>query len=95
MVGVGNMYPLVPTEFLRKNLRIGFLKTLWNDIDTFKATIQRIISERYKSKEQNNDILSLIIQESKRANTKALSDSELTANSFVFLVAGKFVSIPD
>ena len=85
---------VIPTKFLRSNLKIGAVGKLHFAVKSFTDVISKIIEKRERSddKDEAADILSLLLKERKNNRDQSsggiLTDEELVSNSFVLLVAG-------
>ena len=89
---------LLPSEYLRRNFRVGIFGKLHDAIDSFRVVIKDIIAKR--EREENNgdeeqyDVLSLLLKDRKNqtniqaSQDGALSDDELIALIVILLVAG-------
>ena len=89
---------IIPSKFLRMNLRIGPVGEIHRVCDSFSEVIKKIIEKREKTglsgEESADDALSLLLKERRnnRENSTGggiLTDEELISNAFVLLVAGK------
>jgi cytochrome P450 len=85
------LYFILPFDFMRE-IRLGKIKVALEARDYFVKRISQLINERKNHPSDDKDILSLLIHGRESVeNThsfKPLSDKELTANTFVAIIAG-------
>jgi cytochrome P450 len=95
------LYYILPFDFMRE-LRIGSMKEMLGAREFYQGRISELISERRNNPTESKDVLSLLIkgrneydhilsttdEDQSHASLHPLTDLELSANTFLMIVAG-------